>query len=90
VQPGAVAPADVLDDGTAGHGPDWPDPEAGQFAFDAGEKRIDGALSQHWPVRPREGLSSVDVTVPWRPLAVGTGPGSAYLWSARELVVLAI
>src|SRR3984957_6837304 len=24
----------------------------------------------------------------WRPLAVGSGSGSAYLWSARELVVL--
>jgi hypothetical protein len=24
----------------------------------------------------------------WRPLAVGSGLGSAYLWSARELVVL--
>ena len=35
VQPGAVVPAGVLDDGTGG-----PGPEVGQFAFDAGEKRV--------------------------------------------------
>jgi hypothetical protein len=40
VQAGAVVPGDVLDDGTAGHGPGRPGLQVEQLAFDRGEKRF--------------------------------------------------
>jgi hypothetical protein len=66
-------------------------------------ERVIVAGSSGFTVREAAGLSAGTVTVTitqddrlewtyqlasWRPLAVGSGLGSAYLWSARELVVL--
>jgi hypothetical protein len=66
-------------------------------------ERVFVAGSSAFTIREAAGLSAGTLTVTitqddrlewtyqlasWRPLAVGSGSGSAYLWSARELVVL--
>jgi hypothetical protein len=66
-------------------------------------ERVFVAGSSAFTIREAAGLSAGTLTVTitqddrlewtyqlasWRPLAVGSGFGSAYLWSARELVVL--